>query len=185
MKKIITKFMTICMLAAMVMTLSGCDSLFNRLFGIDGDGGGGDSGSNNRVEAPDIDLSKEMSEEEEMELIDNGIVYDEESEGAKLTYRPSSDVDYLGSWSITSGNAIYLYGNFKITIQPNRRWHGKIVDEKVSGKWTFAHNKMTLTSDFFNADLQFTNDGTLVMQENRGSEEEPDIVTVVLTRVDD
>lgn len=172
----------ICMLLASMTMLAGCSNLFNKLYGIDGDD---DSSNANKVEAPEIDLSKEMTEEEELELMDNGVVYDEEADGAKLTYKQSSDLDYIGTWAITSGNAIYLYGNFKITIRPDGRWNGTIVDEKVSGKWKFAHNKMTLTSDTFKADLQFTTDGVLVMQENRGDEEEPDIITVVLTKVDE
>ena len=44
---------------------------------------------------------------------------------------------------------------------------------------------MELDSEWFDATLSFTDDGVLVMQEDRGENGTDDIVTVVLTRIED
>ena len=183
MNSIKRKLLIITLLAVMTVSMTGCN-LFNTLFGVD-DGGGEVSGQQQSQKHETLDLSKDISEEEEMEIVNNGIVYEEETDGADLHFRKSSDLEYIGKWAITSGNAIYMYGNLELNILPAGKWTGMIVDEKVSGKWTFDKNKMHLTSEILNADLAFTDGGKLVMQEDRGIDGEEDIVTVVLSRVED
>lgn len=183
MKKSLYKILTVALISSMMVAMTGCGNVFNKLFGVEDDNSS--TGSNESKIGQEIDLSKEMTEEEEMELLNNGIEYDEEAEDANLHFRKSDEKEYYGTWSISSGNAIYMYGNLKITILPTGSWNGLIVDEKMSGKWTFDKNKMNLRSELFNATMAFTDKGVMVLQEERGTEDESDVVSVVMTRVED
>lgn len=101
---------------------------------------------------------------------DNGIVFEEESEDAVLNFKPSKREDFYGSWEATSGQAMYLYGNADITIKENGTWKGNLADEDVSGTWEFDGTAVKLSSDLYNASLSFTEDGKLIMQEDRAED---------------
>jgi hypothetical protein len=188
MKNKLDKGLLIFLAFVLALCLCGCGDIF---------GVGDDEPETTGGSAPSkkkVEISDDMTDEEMLEVVNNGIIYDEESEGAKLHFRKSAKEEYYGSWEITSGNAIYLYGNLELNILPGGRWTGTIVDEKMSGKWTFEKNKMDLRSEFFNASLAFTDDGKLIMQEGREdpditddeeSGEGEDVINVVLTKVED
>ena len=181
MKNTIRQFVILLLAMTLVLSLSGCSNLF----GLEDDeetGGGGSGSAKSPVE--DIEISDDMSEEDYLEVMENAPVYDEEAEDAKLHFRQASDLEYIGSWTADSGSAIYNYGNVDLTIRPGGFWKGNIADEDFSGKWQLEKGKLILSSDYFNAELGFTDEGKLIMQENRvdivdGSDT---IITTVLTK---
>ena len=181
MKNTIRQFVILLLAMTLTLSLSGCSNLF----GLEDDeetGGGGSGSAKTPVE--DIEISDDMSEEDYLEVMENAPVYEEEAEDAKLHYRQASDIEYIGSWTADSGSAIYNYGNVDLTIRPGGFWKGNIAEEDLSGKWKLEKGKLILSSDYFNAELGFTDKGKLIMQENRvdivdGSDT---IITTVLTK---
>lgn len=131
------------------------------------------------------DIPEETMDEEVIDLGDgdSGIVFEEEAEDADLTFKQNvSEEDFYGSWSATSSQAIYLYGNVDLKIEKGGKWTGNIVDEDMSGTWTYDGSTMTLTGEYLDAKLSFEENGSLIMQEDRGEEGEPDIINTVLTK---
>lgn len=118
--------------------------------------------------------------EEDMEGIDNGIVFDEELEDAVLTFKEAPEEDFYGSWEATSGQAVFMYNTVQIEVKKDGTWKGRIVDEDLNGTWTFDGQDMSLTSDLFEAKLSFTDDGKLIMREDR--EGNGDYINTVLTK---
>lgn len=116
----------------------------------------------------------------EEENYDNGIDFEEESEGAQLSFKSSEESDFIGSWTSTSGQANYLYGNIDLDIQEGGKWTGNVADEDLSGSWTFDGTFFSLSSELFNVTLAFTEDGKLIMQEDRAGDGE--LLNTVLTR---
>ena len=171
MKNSLFKVVSLVLIIVSAIAMSSC----GKLFGTDDDSA--NSGSGKKIE-----ISDDMTDEEAMEVINNGIEFEEEADGTNLHFRQSDELEYLGKWEATSGQSIYMYGVMELNILPAGKWTGTIVDEKVSGNWTFEKNKMNLTSEWFEASLSFTADGKLIMQENRGEDGEDDIVTTVLTK---
>jgi hypothetical protein len=149
---------------AMTLSMAAC-SMFS--------GGGSDDASE------EID-AEEMTPEEMDEAYDNGIEFEEEAEGAKLTFKSSSKEDFYGSWESTSGHSIYMYGNIDLKITADGSWTGNVAGEDISGKWTFEDPTLTLSSELFNATLSFTKDGKLILQEIREDSDEP--INTVLTK---
>ncbi len=133
-------------------------------------------------EIEDIDEAIDEAVENEDEGIDygSGIEFDEEADGAELSFKESPVANYYGTWKATSDQAIYLYGNIELTINEDKTWSVIVVDEKESGTWTFDGTRMELTSEFFNVFLSFTDDGTMVMQEDR--EGDGEYLNTVLTK---
>ncbi|HHW94871.1 MAG TPA: hypothetical protein GX736_02940 [Mogibacterium sp.] len=127
-------------------------------------------------EEPEVIYDPDEVEEE----YDNGIAYEEEEEGAELTFSESSEDAYIGTWESTSGKAAYLYGNIEITIKSDYTWKATIADEPLSGKWKATEKSIELTSELFNASLSFTDKGTLILQEDRDGEGEA--INTVMTK---
>ena len=69
----------------------------------------------------------------ESDVMDNGISFDEEEEGADIVKVEAPDEDFYGTWTATSGMALYLYGNIDITIKEGGTWSGNITEEDMSG----------------------------------------------------
>lgn len=111
---------------------------------------------------------------------DNGIEFEEEGEGADLQFKKADESDFYGTWEATSGNAMYLYGNVEITIKKGGKWTGNIAEEDLEGEWTYDGTTMSLTSELYNATLSFTQDGKLVMQEDR--DEDGNLINTVMTK---
>lgn len=120
----------------------------------------------------------------DMEEFDNGIEYDEELEGADIAFSDSaSEEDFYGTWSADSGHSAFLYGELELTIEEGGKWHGIVVDEEEEGIWTFDGKTMLLTSEFFEAMLTFSEDGKLIMQEDReGNGNSEEFLNTVLTK---
>lgn len=137
----------------------------------------------------DEDLPDEgVISEDEMELVedldeedyDNGISFEEEAEGADLHFKAVPVEDFFGSWSATSGQAMYMYGNVDLDIKANGTWTGNIAEEDLSGKWEADKDHLNMTSDLINFTLSFTDGGKLIMQEDR--EEDGELLNTVLTK---
>ena len=138
-----------------------------------------------KIDVDDIDEAieeiDEATEEGEIAEYGNGIDFDEEADDAELSFSKTDVANYYGTWKATSDQAMYLYGKLELTINEDNTWSGIVVDEKESGKWSYDGTRMELTSEFFNVSLSFTDDGTLVMQEDR--EEDGEYINTVLTKV--
>ena len=132
-------------------------------------------------------IDHEMDAEEAGELLlekanedaDNGIYFEEEEEGAELHFKSVEASDFAGTWESTSGQAVYLYGNIDLTITNDGKWTGNVAKEDIEGTWTFKDPALILKSEWFNASLSFTDDGTLILQEIREDDDEP--INTVLT----
>lgn len=131
---------------------------------------------------PDKESMEDMSDEEFAEAIDNGIVYEEEEEGANLHFSKASESDFYGAWESTSGQSIYMYGNVDLNIKSGGKWTGNVAEEDLSGTWTMKGGSMILESEYFHASLSFTTDGKLIMQEDRSGGEDNNYINTVLTR---
>lgn len=105
--------------------------------------------------------------------------YDEEIEGASYTTVNKNAKDFYGTWIATSEVAEYFYGNVTITIKKDGTWTGNVTDEKLSGKWKKSDDGLSLTSDLLDVTLSFTDNGSLVMQEDTG---DGDYINTVLIK---
>lgn len=123
----------------------------------------------------------ENMENAEEEDYDNGIVFDEEADGAEIVKKKADVKDFVGSWEATSGQAKYQYGNVDFTINEDGTWKGNITDEDFEGKWEESEDGIRLTCDVFECTLAFTDKGVLVMQYDP-EDESGDLVTSVLTK---
>lgn len=101
---------------------------------------------------------------------ENGIVFDEEEDGAEITKVEHSEEDFYGTWSATSDMASYLYGNFDITIEEGGKWHGNITEEDMDGTWTLEGTDLRITNEWIDVTFSFTDNGTLVMQRDNSDE---------------
>jgi hypothetical protein len=116
----------------------------------------------------------------EQEDYDNGIVFDEEAEGAELSFKKAEEADFIGKWEATSGQALYMYGNIDLDIRDGGKWSGNVAEEDLEGKWEFDGTTMSLTSELFDATLSFTEDGKLILQEDRA--EDGILLNTVMTK---
>ena len=134
----------------------------------------------------DSDVPAESGEDVvETDVVDNGISFDEEEEGADIVKVEAPDEDFYGTWTATSGMALYLYGNIDITIKEDGTWSGNITEEDMSGTWTREGTDLHVVSDDGDIDFlfAFTESGSLVMQRDTADEgEEADYVNTVLTK---
>lgn len=146
------------------------------VFGLKSAGGG----------KADNDVPAEGGEDVvETDVLDNGISFDEEEEGADIVKVEAPDEDFYGTWTATSGMALYLYGNIDITIKEGGTWSGNITEEDMSGTWTREGTDLHVVSDDGDIDFlfAFTEGGNLVMQRDTADEgEEADYVNTVLTK---
>lgn len=146
--------------------------------GLKSGGGSKDIGD----QANDADNTEDVVESD---VIDNGIDFDEEEEGAEIVKAEAPDEDFYGTWTATSGMALYLYGNIDITIKEGGTWTGNITEEDLSGTWTRDGVDLHVVSDDGDIDFlfAFTEDGKLVMQRDVADDgEEADYVNTVLTK---
>ena len=110
----------------------------------------------------------------------NGIIFDEEIDGAELSYKKEDPSKFVGEWEATSDQASHLYGNVNIKINDDHTWTANITDEDVTGKWEETKTGIKLKSDYWNYDLDFDEGGNLIMTE-KGEGDASDHHTV-LTR---
>ena len=140
--------------------------------------------SNNKKDddfSDDVDTEEIVDDEEvDMAEFDNGIVYEEEVEGAELSFKEANQEDFYGKWKAESGQSIYMYGNVDLNIKDDGTWTGNIADEDESGTWTFENGSMKLTSEFVELTLSYEENGNLIMQEDR--EGDGDLINTVLTK---
>jgi hypothetical protein len=126
------------------------------------------------------EMFDDVEEIDDSAYTDNGIAFMEEEEGAEITFKEATAEDFFGSWSSTSGNAAYLYGNCDLVISDNGTWTGNVAEEDVGGEWEMNGSSMVLSSDIFTAILSFAEDGKLIMQEDRAGD--GDMINTVLTK---
>ena len=126
----------------------------------------------------DDDTSLRDEEEE-----GNGIFFEEELDEAVITKAPATEEDFYGTWTAISDMALYLYGNFTVTILPGGAWKGNITDEDMNGTWKMEGNELHLENEWIDMMLSFTTDGTLIMQRADIEEgEEETFITTVLVK---
>ena len=162
----------ICMVLAlsMILLLAGCKS------NTDADDSADAESQESEITMEDV-MEKEA---EEAKDYDNGIAFEEEDDGAEIIPSKKDTADFVGSWTATSGNAIYQYGNVDIEVKDGGKWSGNISDEDLSGKWTETDEGLHLASDLFTCDLMFTKDGVLVMRYS--PDDNGEYLTTVLTK---
>lgn len=144
----------------------------------------GRSGGSDVADEPPEEIGEEFAIPEDAEVededYDTGIDFEEEGEGAVLSFKSSDESDFIGSWTSTSGQAHYLYGNIDLDIKKGGKWTGNVADEDLSGTWKFDGTFLSLSSDLLNVTLAFTVNGNLIMQEDRSGDGE--LLSTVLTR---
>ena len=117
---------------------------------------------------------------ENKEDYDNGIFFEEELDGATITAAKKTSDNFLGSWTATSGQSIYQYGNVDIEVKEGGTWSGNVSNEPLNGKWSETDEGLHLTSDLFDCELMFTEDDVLVMRYSPN--EDGNYLTTVLTK---
>lgn len=127
------------------------------------------------------DDNVELDDEDVVE--GNGIIFEEEMDDARIVKKDVKESDFYGSWEATSDMALYLYGNFELTIEPGGKWRGNITDEDMTGKWRMEGQDMHVVNEWIDVTLCFTKDGTMVMQRNDAEEGEPEeLINTVMTK---
>lgn len=123
--------------------------------------------------------AEEMAEEEFVEYDDDPVL-DNESDEAELTLVGHEEKDFYGSWSATSEQAHYLFGNVDLVINEDGTWSGNIVEEDFSGKWTYEDSTLMIKSsdELINWQLFFVEDGSLMFKDL----DDPDLTPLVLRR---
>lgn len=112
----------------------------------------------------------------------NGISFDLEREDAEIKRVKTNPEKFVGRWTATSDQALYLYGNIDLIINSNGSWAADITEEKLGGSWKEADDHIHLddTSELnFDFDLAFDQSGDLVMTETNPE----GVINTVLTKV--
>ena len=125
-------------------------------------------------------MEQEAAEDEDY---DNGIIFEEEDDGAELVLKKSSPEDFVGSWEATSGQAMYQFGNVDIKVRLDGTWSGNIADEDLKGSWKQYGDGIYCSSDLFEFTLAYTQNNVLIMR-TVPEEDNPEdvIITTVLTK---
>lgn len=117
---------------------------------------------------------------EEVEDYDNGIVFDEEADGAEIVAKKKSVDNYVGSWKATSGQSLYQYGNVDLNVKEGGKWSGNVSDVDLEGEWNETSEGIHLTSSIFDCELMFTDSNVLVMRYTPNND--GNYLTTVLTK---
>ena len=131
-------------------------------------------------EIPPQSEDAELMEDEDV-VEGNGIMFEEEMDGADIVKAQAKEEDFYGTWEATSDLALVFFTDLDNTLiySHNRN----ITEEKMDGAWRMEGNTMHVINEWIDVTLCFTEDGTLVMQRNDAEEGEPeDMVNTVLTR---
>ncbi len=109
----------------------------------------------------------DLTESDDFELEDreegNGIVFDEEGDGAVVEKVEKEASDFFGEWEATSDQGHYLYGSVDITVKEDGTWEGAITGEPLNGTWEDKGDHLHMNNDLFSFDLAFSSSGNLVM----------------------
>jgi hypothetical protein len=169
------KILTIAAVLLMCLSLASC----------------GKSASTETEDVEDQDQEIEIIEQEDDEYVDpddpttknyeNGITFEEEVEGAQIVTAKKSAEDFVGDWEATSGQSLYQYGNVDITVNENGTWTGNIATDDLEGSWTEDGDGLSMTSEYFDFQLVFTDNDVLVMK-YWPDEDDNDYIATVLTR---
>ena len=136
---------------------------------------------NEAVEEQDPD---DLTEDDDLEFGEdegNGIVFEEESDGAVIVKVNKDPSDYVGKWEATSDMAKYLYGSIDITVKKDGTWEANITGETLGGDWVDKGDHLHMNDtvgEIFSFDLAFDQQGNLIMIDS-DSEEDGDIYTVL------
>jgi predicted small secreted protein len=147
----------ISLLIASTMILAGC---FGSL------GSGGDSDKADKQPSNGEKLSEEEIDELIEQDYDNGISFEEEDEGYKVTVKKNPGAKFVGKWEATSGNAHYLLGNLDLNVKADGTWKGNVAGDDLSGTWTEKDGGIYLKCNDPNINfgglMVYTPDGTLI-----------------------
>ena len=114
----------------------------------------------------------------------NGIVFEEEQDGAEIQYKDEDYSKFVGEWTATSDISNQLYGNVDITINDDHTWSGNITDDEYSGKCVEADNGLDIKVRSFDFNLAFDENGTLILT-RYGKDGSSDIHTVLTRKTAD
>lgn len=151
-----------------IFSYTGCSML--GLSGTQGAGSAsaseeGDTDSASTLEGDDGQAIAPETDPFLVEEETNGIFYEEEGEGAPLSFVKADPSRFYGKWTATSDQALYMYGNVDLIISSNGTWTGSITDEKLGGQWKIVDDHMHMDNDMFSFDLSFEESGKLIMRE--------------------
>ena len=114
----------------------------------------------------------------------NGIVYEEEQDGAAIQYKDEEYSKFVGEWEANSDIANQLYGNVDITINEDHTWTGNITDDEYSGECVETDNGLAIKVRSFDFSLAFNENGTLILTRH-GKDGSSDIHTVLIRKTSD
>lgn len=86
--------------------------------------------------------------------------------------------NFYGTWEATSGEAVNLYGNLKITINEDGTFDANVTDEEMSGTWTKSDTGINYKCDYMRGSIYYGDHGKLVIEDNENGD-----VKVVLNKV--
>lgn len=134
-----------------------------------------------KSEPADSSADPDVNTEQEGDAADqgNGIYFDEENEGVEIETKKTAVDEFVGSWTATSDQAMYQFGNVDINVKADGKWDGNIATEEMEGTWTETPDGIHLTNSFFDCDLKFTSNNVLVMLYSPARD--GDYITTVLT----
>ena len=138
------------------------------------------------VEDPAINDPEKYDPESGIRLIPegNGIVFEEEQDGADIQYKDEDYSKFVGEWVATSDMSNQLYGNVDITINEDHTWSGNITDDEYSGECVDAENGIDIKVRSFDFNLAFDENGTLILT-RYGKDGNSDIHTVMTRKTAD
>lgn len=114
----------------------------------------------------------------------NGIVYEEEQDGANIQYKDEEFSKFVGEWEANSDISNRLYGNVDITINDDHTWTGNITDDEYSGECVETDNGLAIKVRSFDFSLAFNENGTLILTRH-GKDGSSDIHTVLIRKTTD
>lgn len=143
--------------------------------------GGDDEEETEEVERDPDDLTEPDDYELEEGDEGNGIVFEEEADGAVVVKVKKDPSDYVGKWEATSDQAAYLYGNISVTVKKDGTWEANITGETLGGDWVDKGDHLHMNDtvqNIFSFDLAFDQNGNLILIDS-DSAEEGNIYTVL------
>ena len=141
--------------------------------------------ANHQNNKPEDEIPPQSEDAELMEDEDvvegNGIMFEEEMDGADIVKAQAKEEDFYGTWEATSDMALYLYGNIDVTVNKDGTWKGNITGEELGGKYEYLGDHMHMTDSLagiFDFDLAFDKGGNLILIDTDSDDE----VNTVLTK---
>lgn len=98
--------------------------------------------------------------------------YIEEDEDAQNKYVQHDASDFVGTWTATSSQTEYIFGNVDLSIQEDGSWSGSVADTQLKGTWKEADEGIRLHStnfDYIYYTLSYTDGNVVVLRRDDGA----------------